>query len=180
MKLITVYGAGACSDKFHCEFICEILRSAEEAGYSFEYIDFLEKESQINKNSDGYVFIYVDVPNGVDKPHIRVLPNDTQEETENKMQLLADYLDNVKKFEPETNKDNCPFFGEDIYKTKEVPIGSLGFDLDYNEVIKIPFDFITINVDGKDISLSKENIITLGKVCNMINFFGYKVTKVIV
>ena len=105
------------------------------------------------------------------------------EEADTLVQELADYMFGDKEFTDSVEnyaqaKADCPFFTEDIYKSTIVPLSDIGFNAD-DDTVSVPWDFVVVEIEGKDVKLSKKDILDLAKVYNLMKEFGYQIKEVV-
>lgn len=106
-----------------------------------------------------------------------------EEEADALVQRLADYMFGDEEFTDSLEnyakaKEDCPFFTEDIYKATVVPLSDIGFDTK-DDTVSVPWDFVVVEIEGKDIKLSKKDILDLAKVYNLMQEFGYQIKEVV-
>jgi hypothetical protein len=165
--------------------LLECLTSAKEYGINFSIYNWLE----VTKiDCDATVFLDMCPTFGsAEQPFVCVKNDMSCEEIECIMDQLAGYicgdlpfLDLIDRyiFKPEEETKKCSFFGEDIYAPKIISLAEIGFDLE-NEQVSVPWDFVIAEIEGTEIKLSKDDIIGLSKVYNLMKEFGYKIKEVV-
>ena len=157
----------------------EILDEAKDTGIS--YI----KHSPLNRvvlPFDPDATIYVDIePQTYNSsaPYVVIDSLDASDEyIISKVQELAKYIFAPEAWIPPT-LDSPLDAKTKIYAPLEINVGEL-IEFTNRELEVCKIKGFSVNIDGKEIILEKEELYTLAKLYKIIDRFGYKVTKVLV
>lgn len=176
--IINVVGIGQGFEKdFRWEFLFDLLDGAKEAGYEWRCINWLECEDDCLAGGAGNLYLDME-PTVKDLPYTRIDAGASEEVVIDKIQTFAEWIEDPSIFpvETEPKEEECPFFGDiDPYQD----LTDLGSDVSLEELNSLKVDSFKIEVQGKEISFSKEDIVTLVKLQNLMEKYNYKITKVI-
>jgi hypothetical protein len=182
-KKIALVTCGSTLDINKC--LLECLTSAKEYGITFNIYNWLQNSGRIT--DDAVVFLdMAPTFGGVDQPFVCVENGMSCEQIEDKMADLADFInkntpftDDINNYIVKATSKECSFFGEDIYAPKVISLSEIGFNTE-NETVSLPFDYMVAEIDGKEVKLSRDDILGVSKVYNLMKEFGYKIKEVVV
>ena len=158
-------------------FLKEILEDGKDEGIVSSWCSLSTwKEQRVAP--DGFIFVDV-IPPTTKFPFVLIESLDASDDhIMEKVQELAGYLFNPESWIPPVDEINPLEESVKIHEAKEVDIKDLGYNISKDQIEKLKIQEFVINIDGKDVKVSKADIITMGKICNIIDKFGYKVKKV--
>lgn len=160
----------------------EILKAGKEHG--IEYKTYTWNMGDMTPICDAAIFLDMNPEFGGEDTPFVVTKNDLSlDEAEEVVQTLADYMfgdtpftDSLDNYEKA--KEECPFFVEDIYTSTTISLSEIGFN-EEDGTVSVPWDFITVEIEGKNVKLSKKDILDLSKVYNLMKEFGYTIKEVV-
>ncbi len=154
--------------------LVSVLNDGAEAGYVTECLNWLTSKAEELKDADGYIFFKIQAPERLArKPHVLIYDGDSQDVLIDKIQSLIDQMESYQ-----AESDECPFFGDqDPYKEN---LKDLGSDVTVGELKGLNIKSMIVEINNKPVTLSKEDIVTLVKINNLMQEYGYKIKEVIV
>jgi hypothetical protein len=173
-------------DKY--KLLWDVLDSAKEANISYKKtVVYSWEDSYENcRGYDSYIFIDFDESKIVDfnAPFIEISSlNDEDDDIIFKVQCLAKYMSDPDMWEgvKDTDYNGYAFYvPESLKEDTIISVEELGFQVTLDDVKNLKFKDFIVNIDGKDVKISKEEITSLCKIYNLIDKFGYKIKRVVV
>lgn len=158
------------------DLVWEILDDADEEGITYKKMTSEEYAKQ--ENPDGYIFIDMEpLQKKLPFIHLCALEDDDDKVVE-KIQELAGYLFGEWTPPVEEVMETPTKIEEPKHST--INIKDIGYEITEEEVEQMVIRQFVVNIDGKDVVLSKKDLITLSKVCHIVDKMGYKVKQVVV
>lgn len=154
-----------------------MLDGAKDAGIEYD-ID----EGHLS-GYDSYIWIDNDEPNYNGKPYIKLSSLlDTYGTIHQKIQELASYMSGKKEWMTPLSHVNALVDEANDPEAHEftIDVADLGYQVTPEEVATIAIKEFVVNIEGKEVSIGREDMVALGKVANLMDKFGYRIKKVVV
>lgn len=155
------------------QFILDALDAGAEDGVEYKQFCWVHGRNEDIEKADAYIYLDM-APIFKSAPWIRIKSNDTDEQVEDKLQILADMMFNGSSPEVAASPiptDDCnPLNEPSLYNE----------DLTAKELEPCMFNGVEVKINGKVVQLNKHDLSALAKIKKLMAEYGYEIEKVIV